>query len=108
MTAQKISDEEKRANKIKVIRARIADAQRLADKATEDRKKLSAAYDYLFSLIQKEQKKGEGHLHLMILEDCVNEGSKELIAKYDVALQRIANREQEIIQITEESKTPRS
>lgn len=104
----KISDEEKRANKIKVIRARIVDAQRLADKATEDRRKLSAAYDYLFSLIQKEQKKGEGHLHLLTFENCLNEGSKNLIAAYDVALIRKANREEELATVTEEARTQQS
>jgi hypothetical protein len=88
--------------KIAVCLASIENANKVMESVEKKRRKVSAAYDYVFELIQQSEKKSDGHLHLLIIEDSINTTSQDLIDRYTRARTTIENRTQQLHELRNE------
>jgi len=89
MKDKSLYEAKRQEKKIDQVRFTLENATARANRLMADSKKVSAAYDYVFSLIEKEEKKGVGHLHLLEIEDSINTTSKDLKHNLENALESV-------------------
>ena len=88
--------------KIAVCLKSIENANKVMESVEKKRRKVSAAYDYIFDLIRQSEKKSDGHLHLLIIEDSLNTTSQDLIARYTRVRGTVENRTDELRELRNE------
>jgi transcriptional antiterminator len=93
--------------KIEICLKSIENANKIMKSVEKQRRKVSDAYDFVFELIQKSEKKSPGHLHLLVIEDSINTTSKELVDKFTRSRATIENRTEQLHELRNESDHPK-